>query len=177
MGSGIAQVAAQSGFNVLLVDQQKEILDKSHKRILQSVEKMAKKQDKVEPKEFVESVISRISTKQFNTANESSFDMKHETDLVIEAIVENMEAKHKLFEILDAESPENTIFATNTSSLPVGEIFQYVKRSDKVGGLHYFNPVPMMKLLEVIKADTTSDDTFHKLCSFGSEMNKTVVKV
>ena len=177
MGSGIAQVAAQSGFNVTLVDQQKKVLEDAQKRIRQSLEKVAKKQDKVEQSEFVDSIISRIDTEQFDANKSSTFAVRPETDLIIEAIVENMDAKHKLFSVLDASASEKTIFATNTSSLPVVEIFKHVKRQSLVGGLHYFNPVPMMKLLEVVKAESTSEETFEKLCNFGTEMNKTVVKV
>jgi len=176
MGSGIAQVAAQSGFKVTLIDQNAQILDNAHKRILKSVEKVAKKQEKIDPKEFVENTISRISTKEVDASTATSVEVESSTDLIIEAIVENMQAKHNLFRLLDASAPAKTIFATNTSSLPVDEIFKHVKRSELIGGLHYFNPVPMMKLLEVVKGSTTSDDTFHKLCSFGSEMNKVVVK-
>ena len=177
MGSGIAEVAAQTNHKVLLVDQNAEALQKAFKRISSNLEKQSKKQDKVEPHLFVQSSLANIQTKEFDPSKESSPEINPDVDLIIEAIVENINTKHKLFEVLDSAAPENTIFASNTSSLPITEIFKHTSRQDRTGGLHYFNPVPRMKLLEVIRGDATSNSTFEKLCSFGNAMNKTIVKV
>jgi 3-hydroxyacyl-CoA dehydrogenase len=97
------------------------------------------------------------------------------SDLVIEAIVENVNAKHNLFSKLDKIAPSHALFASNTSSLSIEEIFKVVSRKDKVGGLHFFNPVPMMKLLEVIRTPQTSDETFKSLIEFGKSIGKTTV--
>ena len=177
MGSGIAQVAAETGHNVTLVDQNFDILSNSQKRIKQSLEKAAKKQKIENASAYVETVMSRITAKSFDAQTSSDFDVDSDTDLVVEAIIENLEAKRKLFDILDKRLPEKTILSSNTSSLPITEIFKFTNRQDRVGGLHFFNPVPMMKLVEVVRGDKTSDDTFEKLCAFGENMKKSVVKV
>lgn len=176
MGSGIAQVAAETGHNVVLVDQSSEILNKSQLRIKQSLEKVAKKQKTEDIPAYVEAVMSRITAKEFDSQTSTSFEVGSDTDLIVEAIVENLEAKHKLFNILDKNSPEKTIFASNTSSLSINDIFKFTTRQDRVGGLHFFNPVPMMKLVEVIRGEKTSDDTFNKLLNFGQNVKKSVVK-
>jgi len=176
MGSGIAQVAAQMGHDVLLVDQNSQILEASEKRIIKSLERSAKKQSEIDAKAFVDSVMEKFTVKAFDAQTSTDFEVNEKTDLIIEAIVENIDAKHKLFHILDRCSPEKTIFATNTSSLPVNEVFKHTSRQDRVGGLHFFNPVPVMKLLEVVRAHHTSDATFDKLCDFGQRMNKSIVK-
>ena len=177
MGSGIAQVAAETGHNVILVDQNAEILQNSQKRIQQSLEKVGKKQKADDIPAFVKSVMSKITAREFDSRTSASFDVAEDTDLIVEAIVENLEAKHKLFDILDKCSPEKTIFASNTSSLSINDIFKFTSRQDRVGGLHFFNPVPMMKLVEVIRGEKTSDDTFDKLLTFGQNVKKSVVKV
>ena len=147
MGSGIAQVTAQAGLNVTLVDQSEAILNKALASIKTSLQRLAKKKFEKEPQkadQFVSNTLACISvTDQIEKAAKS-------TDLVIEAIVENIKIKHELFARLDKLAPSETIFASNTSSLPISEIAEVVARKDKFGGLHFFNPVPVMKLLEVI---------------------------
>merc|ERR1711931_90147 len=98
-----------------------------------------------------------------------------EADLVIEAIPENMEYKHKLFSTIDEVAPEHCLFASNTSSFSITEIGSVVKRQDKFGGLHFFNPVPMMQLVEVIRTVHTSEATFNALYKFGEDLGKTCV--
>lgn len=98
-----------------------------------------------------------------------------DSDLVIEAIVENLDVKHKLFKSLDEAAPAKTIFASNTSSLSIGDIAQATNRKDRFGGLHFFNPVPVMKLVEVIRTSETSDATFNELAAFGKAVGKTCV--
>jgi len=97
-------------------------------------------------------------------------------DLVIEAIVENLDAKLKLFKILDDSAPEHTILASNTSSLPLFEISTGIKRRDKFGGLHFFNPVPVMQLVEVIHLENTSKETHAKLIQFARSVGKVPVE-
>ncbi|KAH3872505.1 hydroxyacyl-coenzyme A dehydrogenase, mitochondrial-like [Dreissena polymorpha] len=172
MGAGIAQVAASTGHNVVLVDQTKDILKKSHSSIEKSLQRVVKKQYAEDPKAgeaFMAKVLSQLCTETDPAAAVKS------SDLVIEAIVENLEVKKKLFASLDKAAPKHTIFASNTSSIPIKEIAVATKRMDKFGGLHYFNPVPVMKLLEVIRIPETSDDTFNKLLAFGKAMGKVTV--
>ncbi|TRY65948.1 hypothetical protein DNTS_012352 [Danionella cerebrum] len=145
MGAGIAQVAASTGHSVALVDTSEEILKKSAKGIETSLRRVAKKKfaDKPEDGEaFIQKVLKNIST------SSDAMSVVHATDLVVEAIVENLKVKQDLFGALDKVAPEHTIFASNTSSLPIADIASTSARLDRFGGLHFFNPVPMMKLVE-----------------------------
>ncbi|XP_034310997.1 hydroxyacyl-coenzyme A dehydrogenase, mitochondrial [Magallana gigas] len=171
MGSGIAQVAASTGHTVSLVDQDNTILGKSMNGIHKSLERVAKKkfENPAAGEAFVKDTMGRISTAT------SPITCVSHTDLVIEAIVENLETKKKLFRELEAVAPEHTIFTSNTSSIPITDIAVAAKRKDRFGGLHFFNPVPMMKLLEVIRIPATSDATFDKLLAFGKDMEKVTV--
>ncbi|XP_029634118.1 hydroxyacyl-coenzyme A dehydrogenase, mitochondrial [Octopus sinensis] len=173
MGSGIAQVAATTGHSVTLIDQKDELLAKSTAGIEKSLARVAKKKFSDDPeggKKFISDIMSRIST------HTNPIPVMKDTDLVIEAIIENIGIKQKLFAELDAAAPQNVIFTSNTSSLPIKDISATTKRQDRFGGLHFFNPVPMMKLLEVVKTDQTSDETFQSLLDFGKAMKKTTVK-
>ncbi|KAM5194503.1 hydroxyacyl-coenzyme A dehydrogenase, mitochondrial [Mantella aurantiaca] len=172
MGSGIAQVAAATGHTVVLVDQTEDILKKSSKSIEDSLKRIAKKMfaDKPEASsQFIQKTLSNLSTSTDPAA------VVHSTDLVVEAIVESLEVKHELFKRLDKFAPEHTIFASNTSSLPITDIANSTTRQDRFGGLHFFNPVPMMKLVEVIKAPMTSQTTFDSLIDFSRALGKTPV--
>lgn len=172
MGSGIAQVAAATNHKVTMVDQTDAILTKSLNAIEKSLEKVSKKKFKDDPeagKQFVTDTLSRITISTDPAANIA------ETDLLIEAIVENMRVKHNLFADLDKAAPSHTIFASNTSSLPIAEIASITKRQDRFGGLHFFNPVPLMKLVEVIRIPETSEETFDALYQFSKELGKVPV--
>lgn len=172
MGSGIVQVSGQSGFNVTMVDLDQAVLDKSHARIQKSLAKIASKKckgDQAAADKYAAEVLGRISV---------STDVTHavkDSDLVIEAIVENLDVKRKLFKQIDAAAKSSCIFASNTSSLPIGDIAQGI-RSDRFGGLHFFNPVPMMKLVEVVSTDKLDSKVNDELISFGEEVGKTVVR-
>ncbi|XP_078259788.1 hydroxyacyl-coenzyme A dehydrogenase, mitochondrial [Rhinoraja longicauda] len=169
MGAGIAQVAAATGHSVILVDQAEDILKKSLKRIGDSVGRISKKKfiDKPEAgAEFVQQTLQKIST---STDPASAV---RNTDLVVEAIVENVNVKQELFKKLDQCAPENTIFASNTSSLSIGEMASATRRLDRFGGLHFFNPVPLMKLVEVIETPETSQQTFEALMNFTKALGK-----
>ncbi|XP_054238894.1 hydroxyacyl-coenzyme A dehydrogenase, mitochondrial isoform X1 [Indicator indicator] len=172
MGAGIAQVAATSGHAVVLVDQSEEILKKSTKGIEESLKRVTKKKFADKPEagaEFVEKTLKNITTSTDAGA------VVHSTDLVIEAIVENLEVKNELFKRLDKFAPERTIFASNTSSLPITQMANSTTRQDRFGGLHFFNPVPMMKLVEVIKTPMTSQKTFESLMDFSKALGKSPV--
>ncbi|NXJ61327.1 HCDH protein, partial [Rostratula benghalensis] len=172
MGAGIAQVAAASGHTVVLVDQSDEILKKSTKGIEESLKRVTKKKFADKPEagaEFIEKTLKNLTTSTDAVA------VVHSTDLVIEAIVENQEIKNELFKRLDKFAPEHTIFASNTSSLQITQLANSTTRQDRFGGLHFFNPVPMMKLVEVIKTPMTSQKTFESLVDFSKAVGKSPV--
>ncbi|KAL3272912.1 hypothetical protein HHI36_014371 [Cryptolaemus montrouzieri] len=173
MGSGIAQVAAQAGNNVTIVEVNSDALKKADIGIAKSLERVGKKLHKDNPndaKNFVEQIRSRING---STDTKSAVQ---DADLVVEAIVENMKVKHDLFKTLDQAAPQKTIFASNTSSLSITEISSVTNRKDRFGGLHFFNPVPMMKLLEVVRTENTSDETFNAMWNWGKAIGKTCIK-
>jgi len=172
MGSGIAQVAAQTGHKVTMVDVNQAVLDKSNARISESIKRVAKKKfkdDEAGAKSFIDSSLGLMNVA--TSANEALTS----ADLVVEAVVENMALKQKLFADFDKIAPAKTIFASNTSSLPISEIASVTSRPDRFGGLHFFNPVPVMKLLEVVRIPETSDDTFNAMIDWGQAMGKATV--
>ncbi|CAM1293307.1 HADH (predicted), partial [Pycnogonum litorale] len=172
MGSGIAQVAAQSGHEVVLVDQTNDLLKNSTSRIQKNLSRVAKKKFADNPEDgekFIQESLGRLKT-----TTDAQEGVKN-SDLVIEAIVENIDVKQKLFKSLDAAAPTHTLFTSNTSSLSISKIAEITNRKDKFGGLHFFNPVPVMKLLEVIRIPETSDETYNSLLEFGKKMGKAVV--
>uniref|UniRef100_A0A2R5L8S1 Hydroxyacyl-coenzyme A dehydrogenase, mitochondrial n=1 Tax=Ornithodoros turicata TaxID=34597 RepID=A0A2R5L8S1_9ACAR len=172
MGAGIAQVAAQTGHKVTLVDLNSEVLEKSKDRIKESLKRVAKKKfadDKKAGEDFVEKSLTSISLSTFPE------DAVKDVDLVVEAIVENLPVKQKLFASLDKAASPSTIFASNTSSLPISEIASSTTRKDRFGGLHFFNPVPVMKLLEIVRIPETSEDTYKSMQEWGAAMGKTTV--
>ncbi|CAG8712897.1 5689_t:CDS:2 [Cetraspora pellucida] len=168
MGAGIVQVAAQNGFKVTMVDIKESLIEKGINTIKSTLKKQFK-DDENKQKEVIESTLSNIQT-----STDISKGAK-DADLIIEAIVENIQTKHDLFRNLDNIAPQSTIFASNTSSLPIIEIANATKRGDKFAGLHFFNPVPRMKLVEVIKTEKTSDETYESLMEVSKKMQKTPV--
>jgi 3-hydroxyacyl-CoA dehydrogenase len=173
MGSGIAQVAAQTGHEVTLVDVSDDLLKKSRKNIETSVGRVAKKKFSEDVKAAEKFAAETLGRLQLNT---DAVKAVSSADLVIEAIVENLETKQRLFAALDKAAPSSTLFASNTSSLPVKHIAVATTRMDRFGGLHFFNPVPVMKLLEVVRIPETSDETHKALLDFGKAMEKTTVE-
>lgn len=172
MGAGIAQVAASTGHTVTLVDTSEDILKKSIKGIEGSLKRVVKKKfaDKPEAgEEFIQKVLKNVAI-----TSDASAAVQN-TDLVLEAIVENLKIKQDIFSALDKIAPEHTLFASNTSSLPITDIASSTKRLDRFGGLHFFNPVPMMKLVEVIGTSATSQETFDSLFNFSKALGKTPV--
>lgn len=171
MGSGIAQVTAQAGQNVTIVDLQPELLEKAQKSIQNNLTRVAKKtfkDDAAKIENFVKDAASRIKT---STKVEDAVN----ADLIIEAIVEKLDVKQQLFNKLDQLAPEHTILATNTSSISINAIGAGIKRKDRYGGLHFFNPVPVMRLLEVIRGDHISDATYQTLMEWGKSVGKTCI--
>jgi 3-hydroxybutyryl-CoA dehydrogenase len=166
MGNGIAQTCASAGFDVVLVEVERAPLDRGMSAIASSLDK------------FVErgklSRTERDATAARINATTDLADVK-ECDLVIEAIVENVDVKTALFVRLDELLAPHAIVCTNTSSLCVVELAAKTKRPDKVAGLHFFNPVPIMKLVEVVKTIATSQETVDALFAFAKKLGKEAI--
>ena len=168
MGAGIAQVAAQAGFSVVLVDIEQKFVDKGISGISKLYSKMVEK-GKMAAEEK-DAILGRIT----GAVGLNNFK---DADLVIEAILENIIVKNKVFSEFDAICPAGTILASNTSSLSISEIAAATKRPDKVVGIHFFNPVPVMRLIEIIPGILTSDDTVMNVTEFATKIGKTPIKV
>ena len=168
MGGGIAQVAAAAGYEVILNDLTIDLVNKGLGVIEKNLARDVSKGKLSEAEK--QSLIQRI------TASTSLQDARN-ADMVIEAAVENMEVKQKIFRELDQICPPHAILATNTSSLPITEIAAVTKRPEKLIGMHFMNPVPVMKLVEVIRGLATSDDTFQAVKEASEKMGKVPVEV
>jgi len=171
MGSGIAQVAATAGFDVVVLEQEQKFLDKGFAGIGKSLSRMvergpAKGGLTAEQKTEAESHLKGTLNMQ---------DLA-DCDIVIEAIIENVEMKRKTYAQLDAIVKKDAIFATNTSSISVTELMTATKRPERFIGLHFFNPVPMMKLVEVVKTIATAPDVYDAAVEFGTKLGKVPVR-
>lgn len=167
MGSGVAQVAALSGFEVIVYDLKPEFCDKARERITGLLAKDVSK-DRLSAGDR-DAALARI---RYTT----SLSDLAAAGLVVEAIVENSEIKRKLFGDLDAICPPEAIFTSNTSSIPIIEMAIATKRPERFAGLHFFNPVPVMGLIELIRSIATSDETVADLKAIGERLGKTVVE-
>jgi 3-hydroxybutyryl-CoA dehydrogenase len=166
MGSGIAQVSAVAGYDVVVLEQEQKFLDKGFAGIEKSLAKFAEKGTLKEP---VETVRGRL---QGVTSQRALADC----DIIIEAIIENVEVKKKTFAELDAIVKNNAIFASNTSSISITEVAAATKRADRFVGLHFFNPVPLMKLVEVVRTIATDNAAFESAYEFGKSLGKVPVR-
>ncbi len=169
MGSGIAHVLSQNGYYVNLIDISKNVLEKAINVIRQNMDRQIKKGLMTE--EEKEQAIARINTL---TSLESG---AKDADFVIEAATENVKVKKDIFKSLDLVCKPETILATNTSSISITEIASSTNRPDKVIGMHFFNPVPVMKLVEIIRGHDTSDETFRVTKELAEKLGKTTVEV
>ena len=167
MGSGIAQVCAQSGIQVFLYDVKPEALSKALKNIEWSVGKFI---EKGKVKEDLETILGRISTV-------SDYSPVAQVDLVIEAVFENLELKQKVFADLDQAASPQALMASNTSAIPITELATVSKHPQRVLGLHFFSPVPMMQAVEVIKGLATSDQTAQAGREFVLQIGKEPIMV
>ena len=163
MGSGIAEVAATAGFDVIVTEESPEALEAGKQRLRRSLDKAVEK-TKITERER-ETAWGRLS---FST----DLATLAERDLIVEAIVEDFSAKIELFARLDEVCAGHTIFTTNTSSLTVTDLAAKTRRPERVLGLHFFNPVPVMKLVEVVRTIATADDAFHAVFEFGRRLGK-----
>jgi 3-hydroxybutyryl-CoA dehydrogenase len=168
MGNGICHHLAQCGYNVNLVDTTQAFLDKAVSTITKNMDRQVKKEKITEDDK--NAALGRINpTTDLNVAKDSQ--------LVIEAIFEDLEVKLSLFRELDAICPADTILASNTSSMPITKLASVTKRADKVIGMHFMNPVPMMKLIELIRGIATSDETFTLIKELSEKIKKVPVEV
>ena len=167
MGSGIAQVAAAAGFSTVVREVSAELLDKGLKSIEKNLNRLAEKGT------ITEAVKGEIRGRLKGTT--AIHDLK-DCDVIVEAIIEQLPAKRELFSALDALCPPSTIFASNTSSLTITEIAAATKRPQKFVGLHFFNPVPVMKLVEVVRTIATEPAVYEEMIAFGVKLGKTPVR-
>lgn len=168
MGAGIAQVAAQNGYEVILNDMAPEFVEKGFQAITKSLEGQVKKEKMTA--EQKEEALGRI--------NQSvNLEDAKEADFVIEAVYENFEVKKTLFRKLDDLCREEVVFASNTSSIPITSLATATKRPDRFIGMHFFSPVPVMRLVEIIRALKTSEETTKITETIAARMKKETVRV
>lgn len=167
MGSGIAQTAASNGFEVVMNDISNEFIERGINTVSKSLERFVKKEKITEQKkeEILENIVAT-----------TDFDKLSECDLIVEAATENFDVKKEIFTKLDKLTDDSTILATNTSSISITKIAAVTKRPDKVIGMHFFNPVPLMKLVEVIRGIATSDETYKTVKNLSEKLGKTPVE-
>jgi len=167
MGSGIAQVCAAAGFETVVREVVPELVEKGLKGIENNLARL------VEKGTITETAKGEIRGRLKGT---TAIEELKGCDLVIEAIIEQLPAKRELFSALDKLCPANTIFASNTSSLTITEIATSTKRPERFVGLHFFNPVPVMKLVEVVRTIATDASVYEEVVGFGAKLGKTAVR-
>ncbi|MGE8004512.1 3-hydroxybutyryl-CoA dehydrogenase [Lysinibacillus sp. NPDC093216] len=168
MGSGIAQVCAQAGYDVKLNDMKQEFFERGLGVITKNLTRDVEKGRKTEDEKAA--ILGRINM---------SLDLEDasDVDIIIEAAVENMEVKQSIFKQIDQIAPAHAILATNTSSLPITEIAAVTNRPEQVIGMHFMNPVPVMKLVEIIRGLATSDEVYKAVEEMTVKLSKTPVEV
>lgn len=171
MGSGIAQVAATAGFDVVVLEQEQKFLDKGFAGIEKSLSRLVERGP--EKGGLTAEQKSQTQSRLKGTLNMQDLA---DCDIVVEAIIENVELKRKTYAQLDSIVKKDAIFATNTSSISVTELMTATKRPERFIGLHFFNPVPMMKLVEVVKTIATAPDVYDTAVEFGKKVGKVPVR-
>jgi 3-hydroxybutyryl-CoA dehydrogenase len=166
MGSGIAQVAATAGFDVTVLEVEQKFLDKGFAGIEKSLAKFAEKGTIKESPQAIRARLKGTTNKQ---------DLA-DRDIVIEAIIENLDEKKKMYASLDPIVKKDAIFASNTSSISVTEMMTATRRPERFVGLHFFNPVPLMKLVEVVKTIATAPEVYESAYEFGKKLGKVPVR-
>ncbi|MBV9241059.1 MAG: 3-hydroxybutyryl-CoA dehydrogenase [Acidobacteria bacterium] len=167
MGNGIAQTAASNGFDVVMCDVSADFVERGLANIGKSLDRFVKKETMTEDQK--NEVLGRIKTT-------TSLNDLAGCALIVEAATENFDIKKQIFEQLDTICPEETILSSNTSSISITKIGATTKRPDKVIGMHFFNPVPLMKLVEVIRGIATSDETYATVKGLSERLGKTPVE-
>ena len=166
MGNGIAQVAAQTGLEVVLVDINQELADKGKEKVAKGLDRLVKK-EKLEPSER-DTILARIRPT-------NSMNALEDADIAIEAATENIELKKKIFAEMDRSLKKGAILATNTSSISITLLAAVTERPEKVIGMHFMNPVPVMKLVELIKGLATSQETYETTKNLAESFKKVCV--
>jgi 3-hydroxybutyryl-CoA dehydrogenase len=166
MGSGIAQVSATAGFDVIVLEVDQKFIEKGFAAIRKSLEKLAAKGAVTES---ADKILSRLK----GTINKQDLA---DCDFIAEAVIENLDEKRKMFASIDPIVKPSAIFASNTSSISITEIMTATKRPSQFVGLHFFNPVPLMKLVEVARTIATTDEAFETACAFGQKLGKVPVR-
>jgi 3-hydroxybutyryl-CoA dehydrogenase len=166
MGSGIAQVSATAGFDVTVLEVEQKYIEKGFAAIRQSLDKLAAKGAVGEPADAIFSRLKGTTRKQ---------DLA-DCDFIVEAVIENLDEKRMMFASIDPIVKPSAIFASNTSSISITEIMTATKRPGQFVGLHFFNPVPLMKLVEVARTIVTTDEAFETACEFGKKLGKVPVR-
>ncbi len=169
MGNGIAHVFAQSGFNVTLIDVKAEFLSRAVETIKSNLARQVKKGTLSQ--EDADATVGRITP-----ATDLAVAVKP-VDFVIEAATENLDLKRQIFQTIDANAREGVIIATNTSSISITKIAAMTNRSERVIGMHFFNPVPVMKLVEIIRGIKTTDEVYAVVKELSEKLGKTPVEV
>jgi len=169
MGNGIAHTFAQSGFQVSLIDISEKALEKAVATIEKNLDRQLKKERITQ--EIKDATLSNIATHTFLSEGVKG------AELVVEAATENLDLKLKIFQELDSACDENTILASNTSSISITKIASVTNRADKVIGMHFMNPVPVMKLVEIIRGYTTSDEVTNTIMKMSKILGKSPVEV
>src|SRR5208337_3237197 len=166
MGSGIAQVSATAGFDVTVLEVEQKFLDKGFAGIEKSLAKFA---EKGTIKETPQAIRARIK-------GTTSVQDLADCDIVIEAVIEDIGEKKKMYAALDGIVKKEAIFASNTSSISITELAAATERPERMIGLHFFNPVPLMKLVEVVRTIATADDVYETAYEFGKKVGKVPVR-
>jgi 3-hydroxybutyryl-CoA dehydrogenase len=166
MGSGIAQVSATAGFETVVLEVEQKYIDKGFAGIQKSLSKFA---EKGTIKEAPQAILGRLkgTTNKQDLAN---------CDIVIEAIIENVPSKKEMYAALDAVVKKDAIFASNTSSISITELMTATKRPERFIGMHFFNPVPLMKLVEVVRTIATADEVYQSAYEFAKKLGKVPVR-
>src|SRR5215213_306802 len=166
MGNGIAQVAARAGHNVIMHDVRDEFLDRGLSAIDRSLQRDVDKERLDAASK--QSIVARIrTTTDFAAFSEATF--------VVEAVIEELPVKTQVFKMLDQTTPPHAILASNTSSISITKLGAATKRPDKFVGMHFMNPVPVMKLVEVIRGMATSDETYERVRTLSEQLGKTAL--
>jgi len=163
MGAGVGQLCAQQGFDVIITDTSDEIVDTARNKVENGLQKRVEK-EKIS-QEDMDAVLSHITWS-------TDLELAGESDFVIEAIFENMDAKNEVFSKLDSICGPGTILASNTTALSISEVASATSRPDKVVGMHFFNPAVIMKLVEIIRGEKTSDETIETTRAFAEVLGK-----
>ncbi len=167
MGNGIAQTAASTGFDVVMCDVKQEFVDRGLQNISKSLDRFVKKE-----------TITDADKQQYLSRIKTTTDLEElkSCSLIVEAATENFDVKKQIFETLDKVAAADAILSSNTSSISITKIAAVTKRPDKVIGMHFFNPVPLMKLVEVIRGIATSDETYAKVKAISVQLGKVPVE-